>query len=233
MHVDKLLLAIIVVVLISACKDKNPSPGDSGHEHEHVSGISDGVWPPQPTNASNMKILPPKASTRAAGGARESVLDAARQAVMTNPNTRALLGENFRLFNASLADPKASDTASFVFYNYSTNQTIIASLQPDGAIDNQVMAAEQFQPAEHPEEAAQAIQMADEALTAAGFNTDELIGTALLAFPPVAQISNQQQHFYPQRILYVTFGPGDGELPVYSALINIGSATVIESGLLK
>ena len=107
------------------------------------------------------------------------------------------------------------------------------SFGKDGSVNSKVYAAEVYQPAEHPQETEDAIGLARVALSASSFDVTDLQATAMLAFPPVAEMIAEQQHFYPQRTLYVTFGTGEGELPVYSALVDLSSATVIEHGLLR
>ena len=113
------------------------------------------------------------------------------------------------------------------------DQSVDVAFGKDGSVSSSVFDAEWYQPAENAEEVEDAISLAQVALTASSFDVTGLQATAMLAFPPAAAIESEQRHFYPQRMLYVTFGQGDGDLPVYTALVNLSSATVVEHGLVK
>lgn len=197
--------------------------------HTAHTDVAQGIWPPQPLGITNVEGYP--ASAR--GGAEQSVVEAARRALMNNPETRDALGENFRQFDGSLGDSKSDVTASFLFYNYLTNTTVEARLTRAGNVVNDVYPASEWQPPEHSEEVTEAIALGQESLAANGYETAGLQGTAMLAFPQVSQVASTDRHYYAERVLYVTFGEGDGAIPVYSALVNLSSGTVTESGLVK
>lgn len=200
---------------------------ESGHTAH--TDVADGIWPPQPSGISNVEGYP--ASARA--GAEQGVIDAARRAVMNNPAASSALGDNFRQFDGSLGDSKGDVTASFLFYNYTNNTTVEASLTRLGEVVTVVFPAAEWQPPEHSEEVIEAISLGQSSLQNNGFDTAGLTGTAMLAFPQISQISGTDQHYYPERILYVTFGDGDGEIPIYSALVNVSNGTVTDSGLVR
>ena len=198
-------------------------------DHTAHTDIADGIWPPQPVGIQNVEGYP--ASARAS--AELSVIDSALRALMNNPDTRAALGDNFRQFDGSLGDSKSDITASFLFYNYTSNTTVEARLTKAGNVENDLFPASEWQPPEHSAEVTQAIELAENSLNTNGFETAGLAGSALLAFPPISQITGNDQQYYAERILYVTFGEGDGAVPVYSALVNVSNGTVTESGLVR
>ena len=197
--------------------------------HTHTSGIDQGYWPPQPLNVANEQPLPSSAKD----GARASVLDAARQRILSNPAVRSLLGDEYQSFDGSLSSDKEGETAKFVFYSYTTEQTIFAYMQSDGSVTTESVPASEYQPPEHPEESTQAIALASAALTSAGFETSGLVGAGLLAHPSINEINANGNQFHDQRLIYVTFGEGDGALPVYRALVNVSDSVVLDSGLVQ
>ncbi len=221
------------LIVSSGCSDNSgvnvvdglPNQGD----HTAHTDVEQGVWPPQPLGMSNEQTLP----ARAKDGAMASVIDAARGVVMNNPNIRAALGADYIEFDGSLGDNKSDITANFLFYSYTHNETVDVFLSRNGEVSHESFAAASFQPTEHATEVTTAIELGGSALTAAGFEVAGLTGTAMLAFPPASESTDLDQQYYPQRVMYVTFGAGDGELPVYSALVNLSSETVSDSGLIK
>ena len=225
---SRALLALPFV--LSACSgsggDDNAATGAGA---AHTSGVAHGYWPPQPLNATSVEPLP----ASALGGVQSLVLDAARRTVLTNPGVLASLGDNFQAFDGSLGNQKDGVIATFLFYNYDTDQTITVDMQPDGRIDSLAQAASVYQPQEHPDESAEAIGLAQSALEDLGFATDGLLGTALLAFPKSQDIANPAEQFHAQRLLYITFGSGNGALPVYSAMVNLSTGVVSDAGLVK
>jgi len=229
--------ALLVPFFVAACSDSDgvritgtgSDPDVTLGQHTSHTGPADGVWPPQPANMTNAQPYP--ASARQ--GALSGVLMAARSAVLNNPEVRASLGNDYREIDSSLGAHKSDEVAGFVFYNYATDETLDISLQSDGSVDNEIFPASVFQPSEHPQEQADAIDLARIELTNSSFDVTGLQATAMLAFPAESEIQSIEQHFYPQRVLYVTFGPGQGEMPVYAALVDLSGATVLEHGLVK
>ncbi len=232
--VNEVFVASVVVITLVACSDGDnitvvnstlPSPG--GHT-EHTD-IAEGIWPPEPLGMTNVQQVPASARKSVLGG----VIDAARSSVLNNPRLKSALGADYREFEATLGDPKLDTAASFVFYNYATDESVVAELKADGEVAYETYPAVVFQPAEHNEEVEQAIALGADSLMLAGYETSGLSGTAMLAFPPASSSTEPPGRFYPQRMMYVTFGTGNGELPVYSALVNLGSKSVIESGVVR
>jgi len=87
------------------------------------------------------------------------------------------------------------------------------------------------QPPENREEEAEAVRLAKADLLSKGFgDVNNLKGTAMLAFPSEDDVAATGNGFYSQRILYATFGQGDGQVPVYKALVNLSQSTVSDSG---
>jgi len=236
-RISTLTFPVIGAVLISlvACSDSGglavTDPADSGVAESHTAhtDVADGVWPPQPAGITNVEGYP--ASARS--GAEQSVIESARRALMNNPETREALGDSFRQFDGSLGGSKTDITASFLFYNYSNNTTVEARLTRAGNVVNDVFPASEWQPPEHNEEVTEAILLGQESLLSNGYETAGLEGTAMLAFPQINQLASAERHYFAERILYVTFGEGDGAIPVYSALVNLSSRTVTDSGLVR
>lgn len=227
------ILVALPLVIVAGCSDNSgvnvvvglPNQGD----HTPHTGIEQGVWPPQPLGMSNVETLPASAKD----GAQLGVIDAARGVVLNNPNVRTALGEDYIEFDGSLGDRKSDTTASFIFYSYSFDETVDVNLTRQGEVEVETFAASEFQPTEHATEVSRAISLAQTNLTSAGFEMNGLTGTAMLAFLPSSAATDASQQYYPQRVMYVTFGPGNGELPVYSALVNLSTSTVSDSGLVK
>ena len=236
MRITHLAFVSALPLLVVACDNGNsvsPVPTDAQpdatQDHIHTTGIEQGFWPPQPEGITNAIALPASALS----GAQSSVLDAARRNVLSNPSVRSLLGDNYQEFPGNISPAKDDRVADFQFYNYSTNQTLKVSLNDDGSVSAQANSAAEFQPPEHPQEIERAIELARADLSAGGYDLSGLTGRALLAFPPASDLAAVSEQFYPERLLYVTFGPGDGELPNYSALVNLSTSAVTESGLVK
>lgn len=233
MQITKILAVSLALSTVSACGQSDDGhSADSAHHSNatHNHGAIDGLyWPPQLDGMSNQQALPSTARSRA----RNSVLAAARSSLLNNPEVREALGPTISEYNATLGDPKGDATASFVYYNYSSDQTVEVTLKRDGSIALQTFDASQFQPTENSDDIASAINLAKTTLESGGYITAGLTGTAMLAYPPANKTQNLSDIFYPQRVLYVTFGSGDGELPDYSALVNLSTATVSEFGTIK
>lgn len=227
MQTQFVLISGLSLVLLTACSQSTDSH-TTEHEHSH-SNAANGYWPPQLDGMTNQQALPPTGRTRA----RNSVLAAARSSLLNNPAVREALGPVISEYNASLGDPKSNTTATFLFYNYSLDQTIEASLLHDGSIALQSYEASVFQPTENGDEVVSAINMAKIALESTGYDTAGLTGTAMLAYPSANETQSLSETFYPERVLYVTFGPGEGELPDYRALVNLSTATVSDFGSIK
>jgi len=219
MKPTRIAVALSLLAVLSAC-DK----GAATHSHgDSEIRTEPGVWPPVLAGMENEQAL----QATALGAAQASVVDAMRGSIMNNPQVQQALGSNFREFDASLGDPKGNESASFLFYNYSNNTTVEALFAPSGQVQVQSQAASQFQPAEHAEEVPLAIELGRGALVSDGYSLANLTGTAMLAFPPSNQLPDNDNTFYPTRVMYVTFGPGDGLLPEYSALVNLSDNSVV------
>jgi hypothetical protein len=226
-------LAACVVAGVAGCSDSDGVavidnlPGQG--QHTPHTDIQQGVWPPQPLGMTNEEALPSSARESAQGG----VVNAARGVVMNNPSVRQVLGDDYIEFDGSLGESKGDITASFLLFSYTANSTVEVNLSRSGEVTTTTYPAAEFQPTEHASEVERAIALAETALTNSGFETAGLTGTAMLAFPPSSADTDIGQQFYPERVMYVTFGPGDGELPTYSALANLSTNTVSEEGLIR
>jgi len=227
------LTVLSSLLLLTACGGGGGLNGSDEHAHMHaegnVSGIAEGVWPPQPLGMQNEERLSAELRTRA----RLSVVDAARSAVLNNPAVLAAIGSNYGSFDATLSESKNGNVASFVFYNYDTDQTVEAVLSVGGAVNVQVQPASVWQPTENGDEVAKAVNLARTSLTADGHSIDTLQGTAMLTYPAATEPEMEAPVFYDTRILYVTFGQGDGVPPLFSARVNIATEVVSEGGPLR
>ena len=227
-------LLILSPLIISACGDTDGLAvvGHTHHgegDHTAHTGVEEGIWPPQPANMANVEMLP----SSARGAVQGNVVAAARKTVLSNPMLRSALGDDYLEFQASMGDEKDDDVATFTFYNNSSNETIEAMLTSDGAVVYEVYEASQYQPSEHPDEVEAAIALVSAALSSDGFDIDGLTGTAMLAYPPRGSLTDPTYQFYPQRMMYVTFGEGGGAMPVHRALVNLQTGVVSESGLVN
>ena len=217
------LVLVVTAITLVAC-DKNADVHSHGPSasNQATASTEPGVWPPVLKGMENEQPL----QGNALGAAQESVVDAMRASVLRNPTLQQALGTDYREFDATLSDEKGNSSAAFLFYNYITNTTIEATFFADSAVQVSTQPASQFQPAEHAMEVPIAIELGRDALVADGYQLAGLTGTAMLAFPPSNELQNETNGFYPERQLYVTFGPGNGELPEYSALVNLSNSTV-------
>jgi len=216
-NVTPLVIAIAAVILVSC--DKNAAE----HSHDSSASLTEpGIWPPVLKGMENVQPL----QGNALGAAQESVVEAMRSTVLQNPQVQQALGGQYREFEASLGGNKGDSSALFLFYNYDSNVTIEVAFSADSDVQVNSTPASRFQPAEHAMEVPMAIELGRDALLANGHQLSGLNGTAMLAFPPANELPDEINTFYPERVLYVTFGPGNGELPEYSALVNLSSATV-------
>jgi len=234
---NRLLIGVILApMLIVACSDGDgllitDNSNDTGTVGGHTphTGVTDGIWPPQPAGMENVEVFP--ASARE--GVLSGVLNAARRSILNNPQVRSDLGTDYREIEATLGDEKSNQIAGIVFYNYATDETIDVSLDRTGSVSSEISPASMYQPMEHPDEQADAIALAQAALTNSSFDVTGLQSTAMLAFPARTDMQSDDQQFYQHRVMYVTFGVGGGELPVYTALVDLSNANVIEHGLVR
>lgn len=217
------------LILLSACDDGVIVGHPQTHSHDSVSGIREGAWPPEPLGMENEQLLPVGMRPRA----RQSVVEGARRSIMNNPELLAVLGDNYGTFDASLTNSKSDGTASFIFYKYDTDQTVKVLLGSDGAVSINSMPASQWQPTESAEEIEQAISLARASLEADSHALDSLKGTAMLTYPTKEPADSDAPGFYDTRMLYVTFGHGDGEPPLYSARVDISAQVVSEGGPMR
>ncbi len=220
-------LSIVLSLFVAGCSGEAV---DSEHEHSHgVQTIESGVWPPKLNGIEDEQSF----SLRRRSAARSTIIEAARAAVMNNRSVRLALGDHYGEFDATLSDDKSSDTASFLFYSHDRNVTIESILEKSGNVRLVETPSTEFQPAENSTEVAQAIDIANESLESAGFSTTGLEGTAMLAHLPAEQVAATGYEFYAERVMYVTFGEGEGELPTFSALVNLNTAVTSDFGPVK
>ena len=204
---------------------------ESGHSHDVIqfSNVDDGVWPPQPSNITNVESIAVKNANTVDSIKLENTL----QKALSNTDLQAALGNNYTAISSQVITDKSSSRGrtDLEYFNYDRNQVVLAAFADDNSIDIKVQNASDYQPPETRAESARAITLASQALSALGYHDhQQLIGSALLAYPGAAQVADSGKQFYAERKLYVTFGPGEGELPHYRALVNLSTGSVENSG---
>ena len=210
-------------------------------DHKHIIGVDftgtdDGIWPPQALGASN--ISPVRNYTEGLQGLTLASSFVAKERFEKHSGLRSIRGSRYASFEIDIVDEKAvagKDTediyARTSYFNYISNLTIDAWIDENDTIQYKVDPAYQTQPPENREEEAKAVELAKADLLSKGFSdVSNLQGTAMLAFPSATEVASTGKSFYSERILYATFGEGDGEVPVYKALVNLSQNTVSDSG---
>mgnify|MGYP006924538536 CR=1 FL=1 len=218
-----------VLMFLTACNDGVSVFDPHTHSHSSVSGVREGSWPPEPVNMENEQRLPTELRARS----RRSVVDIARRAVMNHPELLAAIGNDYGTYDAAMSTSKTADVASFIFYNYDTDQTVEAMLGIDGAVSVRSQPASTWQPTENALEVEQAVSLARASLEADGHTLETLTGTAMLTYPQRNPSADNTPMFYDSRMLYVTFGFGDGEPPLYSARVDLSSRVISEGGAIR
>lgn len=216
---------LLAALLLIGCQ----SSLDDSNNQESDSLLGEGNWTPTLSGIADQQALPATNALRA----RHSVINAARAAVLNNPSVREALGDNALEFEAGRGDVKGNVIAQFLFFRYDTATTIEAMLLRDGSVNLRSYPAAEFQPAENEEELDSAIQLARITLESGGFDTSGLMATALLTHPTPMTMSSADQSFYEDRIYYVTFGAGDGQLPELRARVNLTQYTVSNGRLVR
>jgi len=212
-----------VIITLAAFALGSCDRNAADHSHDPSASLTEpGIWPPVLKGMENVQPL----QANALGAAQESVVEAMRSTVLRNPQVQQALGTQYREFEASLGGDKGDSSALFLFYNYDSNSTIEVAFSADSDVLINSTPASRFQPAEHALEVPLAIDLGRDALLASGHQLSGLSGTAMLAFPPANELPDETNTFYPERVLYVTFGPGNGALPEYSALVNLSTSNV-------
>lgn len=223
------MMVSLSVLLLAGCGGSTSDSASDGHSHSHgVSDIVPGVWPPQLADISNERSIALPVRNRGA----DAVVASARSSLLNNPNIQSLLGSRYAEFESTAGGLKDDFVARFVFYNYLDNTTIDVSFTSDASIEHEVFPAQQYQPSENTNEIEQAINIAAAQFESDNINLAGLTGTAMLAFPALAgqQAVTTDSQYYAERVLYVTFGVGDGAEPQYRALVNLSQQNVISSG---
>ncbi len=209
----------------------SPTHSDTPHSHAldgRFSASSEGIWPPHPRKASNSRLVTAEAGTTQT---LKSKITRANKIAMQDVQVQHALGDNFEQFSTHLPSAKNNPAnTSIEFYKYDSNEVITVGVSDDNTINIHRRTADRYQPPESKLEAKRAIELAALALKAQGYNQpDNLNGTALLAYPSAAEVADSGRQFYAERLLYVTFGPGQGKAPHFRALVNLSRDTVVNS----
>lgn len=238
-------ICLLLTGMLVACGDAELiDPGDGGidqtptvsgetdtHEAQAVefrfSDSQDAIWPPQPRGMTQVQTLPLQVLT-----GRDD-LATVKQLAMRDTAVAGALGDNYQNFASHIEGSKdgGDRSVAFEFYNYDSNETIAVQVDATDEVRVNRTGALEYQPPESLQERQNAVALAAIALREQGFaDLNALKGTALLAYPSEREVAATGSQFYAQRMLYVTFGPGDGKLPVYSALVNLSDNVVVRSG---
>jgi len=238
---------LVSILILSSCQfldnTDNPTknPG-TNPDHKHIIGVEftgtgdGGVWPPQALGATNVTAV-----RNYSGGLSMQTLASSfvvKERFDKHSGLNSIRGSRYASFEIDIVDEKdvaGKDTegvyARTTYYNYVSDLTIDAWIDSNDSIQYKVQPAYTTQPPENREEEAEAVRLAKADLLSKGFgDVNNLKGTAMLAFPSEDDVAATGNGFYSQRILYATFGQGDGQVPVYKALVNLSQSTVSDSG---
>ena len=256
------LAVILMVVLLAACggggeienqgttvspqADNIPtdSANDTHDETDHSQGSIEftdsntDVWPPQPTGITNVATITQTITSQNDPIKKQQRKEQTQNTILAESKIQSLIGKNYVWLGEHKAADKSSDDqyrkVEIFSYDSNTLITVAVNKQSGNIIEYQLTAAGNYQPPESRDEASKAISLAKHALRKQGFTEHEqLTGTALLAHPSAAEIAESGTTFYPERKVYVTFGPGRGELPHYRATVNLSRSIVEESGVIE
>ncbi len=188
------------------------------------------IWPPQPEDITDVTTIPASGNTAKIGNIRRAMAANPLLADSVSPRQEILAQQIVRNKN-----DKASHINAEI-YDYENNQVV--TIEFDANATNFIRSsrndAQDYQPPESPAEVARAIELASLSLSKQGFTEHtNLIGTGLLAYPTTAESAASGTNFYRQRKIYVTFGTGNGKLPLYRALVNLSTNSVESSGSIQ
>lgn len=146
--------------------------------------------------------------------------------VLTDDRVRERLGHSrYMLTGTSLRTVKGAPGVVVVTgYNYTENRAIEIYLDQEVQRVDEIIDVD-YQPAPHREEVEYAVALArgDDRLRER--LSVDLEGTAILVSPV-----NPEDKYYFHRMFDVRFGRPDERLPLYRALVDLSSETVIEAG---
>lgn len=211
-------------------------------DHKHIIGVefagsASGAWPPEALGATNITAI---RNYSQQGIQLQSLASSVivKDRFEKHTGLKSIRGSRYASFEIDIIDDKEvagkeveNVYARTSYFNYASNLTIDAWIDGSDQIQYRVEPAYITQPPENREEEAKAIELAKADLLSKGYgNVETLIGTAMLAFPSASQVESTGNNFYSERILYATFGQGNGEVPVYKALVNLSQNTVSGSG---
>lgn len=188
------------------------------------------IWPPQPEDITEVITITPSRNS--------AKTDNIRRAMAANPLLADSVGARHEILAQQIVHDK-NDKASQIkaeIYDYENNQVVTIELDTNGTdfTRSSINDAQDYQPPESPAEVARAIELASLSLSKQGFTEHtNLTGTGLLAYPTTAESVASGANFYRQRKIYVTFGTGNGKLPLYRALVNLSTNSVESSGSIQ
>ena len=256
------LAAVALVVLLTACGGGNDAKDATGNLPEQTASVAPqanttesdthadnqtfleftdsnaDIWPPQPTGITNIATIEPFLTNEADPVKNLQRKVQTQKTILAEAQIQSLIGKNYAwLGDHHVANKTGKDKYKQVqIFSYDNNTLVTVSVdnETNSIIDHQLTAAGTYQPPESRDEAGKAIALATQALRGQGFTEHEqLTGTALLAHPSATEIAQSGHTFYEERKLYVTFGPGNGELPHYRATVNLSRSVVEESGAIE
>ncbi len=225
-----LVIASCVFIFV-ACQRTSTTDGHSHGQHDgtqvNASG-SFGTWPPQPASMEKIGIVAGNFAPQSLRNMQDAEIEAA---VMSNVDVIAALGNDYTLLDTNIARDKGGNLRpEVIFFSYSNNVTVVASIKQDNSVRHEVFAADDYQFPEGAEDIRRAKTLARAALVDQGFaDAATLNAHAMLTFPR----RDAEKSFHNVRMIYVTVGQGNGSLPDYAAWVDLTNSQVVESGPIK
>jgi len=256
------LAAVVMVVLLAACGGSNETKDATSNSPDQTASVAPqsnttdsdthadnqtfleftdsntDIWPPQPTGITNIATIEQFITNAADPVKNLQRKEQTQKTILAEAQIQSLIGKNYAWLSDQHVTNKAGNEKykQLQIFSYDNNTLVTVSVDEaaNRIIDYQLTAAGAYQPPESRDEASKAIALATQALRGQGFTEHEqLTGTALLAHPSATEIAQSGHTFYEERKLYVTFGPGNGELPHYRATVNLSRSVVEESGAIE
>lgn len=213
--------------------DQSATPGSHQEASVSYSTIAAGIWPPQPVGISDIRPFVSESNVESDRATKVAdTVSTALSLAMREPQVLALLGHRYEVTGQYTDTDKNGQIQAITveIFSYSHNQIVGISVDTDHRIITSHQSAREYQPAETESEVQRAIALAADQLLLQGYETSHLIGTGLLAHPTSKEVNSHGNTFYEQRVIYVTFGRGEGTTPLFRANVNLSTETVIKAG---
>lgn len=216
-------------------------------DHDHASTLGadgrftgpDGVWPPEPKNATDVVELT-FAGEEAVTDERQ-VAPAAAQAVVADQSTadaalaidevQVAVGERYNLIDVSDSeivpgtdkDDEGNEATLVTFFGLDTNQTVEVFMDGTVMVELVISPAAEHQPPLSVTEKFEAAELARAHWEAEGeARIGELDGFAILAVESGGA-------YYGSRVAYVSFHAGDTDRPELITWVDLGAGTILKA----